>query len=178
LSNEEYRNALIAAEQKSQDDYDKTIVTLSGGALGISVVFIKDIIGNSDPVSVWAVITAWSLWAASITSVVISYYLSREALRTTILQTDNNDFSGGVGGCSAKATQVFNAISGILFVVGIVFLIIFTANNLGTKDMSDDKKEVPIEKSYVPPPAKDPQPLTEGVIPPPPPPPPPAKDGE
>lgn len=173
MSNEEYRNALIAAEQKSQDDYDKTIVTLSGGALGISVVFIKDIIGSTDPISVWAVITAWSLWAASITSVVISYYLSREALRATILQTDKNDFSGGVGGCAAKATQIFNAISGILFVVGIVFLIIFTANNLGTKDMSDDKKEVPIEKGYVPPPPPPPPPAKD-----PPPPPPPPKSGE
>ena len=56
---EEYRNGLIAAEQKSQDDYDKTIISLSGGALAISVVFIKDIMGNSEPILVWAVVTVY-----------------------------------------------------------------------------------------------------------------------
>ncbi len=127
---EEYRNGLIAAEQKSQDDYDKTIVSLSGGALGISLVFIKDIVGSTEPVLVWAVVTAWALWATSITSVVVSYFLSRIALRKTILQADKGDFSEGVGGCAAIATQFFNAISGVLFIVGIVFLIIFTANNI------------------------------------------------
>mgnify|MGYP000157643279 CR=1 FL=1 len=128
---EEYRNNLIAAEQKSQDDYDKTIVSLSGGALAISLVFIKDIIGDTDPILLWTVITAWALWASSLASVVTSYFLSRLALRIAILQTDNNDFAAGVGGWPAKATQYFNAISGILFVSGIVFLIVFSAKNIG-----------------------------------------------
>ena len=178
----EYRNGLIAAEQKSQDDYDKTIVSLSGGALGISLLFIKDIIGKSEPVLVWAVVTAWGLWAASIASVVISYFLSRMALRKAIMQVDNNDFSEGVGGCAAVATQIFNAISGILFIVGIVFLIVFSSNNIGSKAMADDTRKEQEERGYVPPPppppAKDTEPLTEGVIPPPPPPSPPIKDGE
>ncbi|MFQ3172121.1 MAG: hypothetical protein ACI9DG_002161 [Oleispira sp.] len=129
--NEEYRNNLIAAEQKSQDDYDKTIVSLSGGALGISIVFIKDIIGTSDPVMLWTVITAWALWATSLASVVTSYFLSRIALRVAILQNDKNDFSAGVGGRAAKATHFFNAISGLMFLSGIVFLIIFSAKNIG-----------------------------------------------
>ncbi|MFT7056693.1 MAG: hypothetical protein ACJAR3_002332 [Roseivirga sp.] len=129
--NEEYRNNLIAAEQKSQDDYDKTIVSLSGGALGISIVFIKDIIGTSDPVMLWTVITAWASWATSLASVVTSYFLSRMALRVAILQNDKNDFSAGVGGWAAKATHFLNAISGLMFLSGIVFLIIFSAKNIG-----------------------------------------------
>jgi len=35
---DEYRNGLIAAEKKPQDDCDMTIVSLSGGALGISIL--------------------------------------------------------------------------------------------------------------------------------------------
>ena len=168
---EEYRNGLITAEQKSQDNYDKTIVSLSGGALGISLIFIKDIIGTSSPVLTWTVIAAWSFWAASLMSVVISHFLSRMALRKAILQADKGDFTEGVGGCAAKATQIFNAISGILFVIGIVLFIIFSANNIGSKDMSNNKEPVE-KKGYVPPPpAPAREPLTKGITPPPPPPP-------
>ena len=165
--NDEYRNLLIAAEQKSQDDYDKTIVSLSGGALGISLIFIKDIVGTADPVLVWTVITAWALWASSLTSVVISYFLSHLALRKAIAQTDKKDFSGGVGGCAAIAVQVFNALSGILFIAGVLFIIIFSANNIGSSPMGDKENNDYVEKGYVPP---TPKPLTEGVVPPPPPP--------
>ncbi|BCG65168.1 MAG: hypothetical protein methR_P2990 [Methyloprofundus sp.] len=144
--NESYRNGLITAEQKSQDDYDKTVISLSGGALGISLIFIKDIIGDSEPIMVWTVITAWVLWALSITSVLISYFLSRLALRKSIIQLDNDNFSEGVGGCAAKATQVFNVISGALFILGIVFLIIFSSQNIGSKTMNDKTSKESIEK--------------------------------
>ncbi|WP_417913843.1 hypothetical protein [Candidatus Electronema sp. JM] len=31
----EYRKWIVAAEQKSQEDFDKTVLSLSGGALGV-----------------------------------------------------------------------------------------------------------------------------------------------
>ena len=43
---QKYRDFLIAAEQKSQEDYDKTVIALSGGALGISFAFATDIVGG------------------------------------------------------------------------------------------------------------------------------------
>jgi len=65
------RNILIAAEQKSQDDYDKTLVSLSGGALGISFVFIEQIIGDNKVISEWILISAWSVWCFSLASICI-----------------------------------------------------------------------------------------------------------
>ena len=178
---DEYRNNLIQAEQKSQDDYDKSIISLSGGALGISLVFYKEVIGgktlNCPDLLVWS----WGIWAASIAIVVVSYFLSRLALRKAIEQTDKNDFSGGVGGWAAKLTSYANALSGILFVVGISLFISFSSQNIESKAMSDQKGNDKVRRGYVPPPpppSKDPEPLTEGVIPPPPPPPPPAEDSE
>jgi len=43
---QEYRTHLVAAEQKAQEDYDKTVISLSGGALGISFAFIVDCISK------------------------------------------------------------------------------------------------------------------------------------
>lgn len=173
---DEYRNGLIAAEQKSQDDYDKTIVSLSGGALGISILFIKDIIGKNEPELVWSVICAWSFWSCSIAAVIVSYFLSRVAFRKAIYQVDNDNFESGIGGCAAKATHVFNVLSGILFIVGIVFLIIFASANIGDKKMSNGDDKI-VDKGLIPvsPPPTKPDAIPEGATPPPPPPPPQSK---
>ena len=170
---DEYRNNLIQAEQKSQDDYDKSIISLSGGALGISLVFYKEVIGNNAPIHHELLIWSWTAWAASIAAVVVSYFLSRLSLRKAIEQTDNNDFSGGVGGWGAKWTSLANALSGTLFVIGIGLFITFSSYNIEGKAMSNQNDKGKVEKGYTPPPpppSKDKEPLTEGVIPPPPPP--------
>jgi len=170
--NENYRNQLIAAEQKSQDDYDKTIVSLSGGALGITLLFIENVVRDATPVSAWALITAWSLWALSLTAVVVSYFFSRLALRKTIEQCDKNDYSNGVGGWATTATHVANGLSGAFFVVGVVFIIIFCSNNLGDKIMVDSGNNSGTKGITPPPPPviiPSGQPGT-GVVPPPPPP--------
>tara|TARA_R110001583_G_scaffold89547_1_gene230886 strand:- start:1289 stop:1678 length:390 start_codon:yes stop_codon:yes gene_type:complete len=128
--NDEYRNNLIQAEQKSQDSYDKSIISLSGGALGISLVFYKEVIGDQIAVNPELLICSWGVWAASIAAVVISYFFSRIALRKTIEQTDDSNFSGSVGGWAATLTSYANAVSGILFVVGISIFISFTSQNI------------------------------------------------
>jgi len=154
-----YRNDLILAEQKSQDDYDKTLVSLSGGALGISLVIIEKVIGDAGPKDIWLLEIAWSLWAISLASVVASYFFSRVALRKTILQCDVNDFSAGVGGVAAKITTVLNAVSGISFVVGVVFIICFSIVNLQEKTVSKEKPPIcaPITKGQIPPPPPPPK---------------------
>lgn len=179
---QEYRNLLITAEQKSQEDYDKTLVSLSGGALGLSLLFIENVIGDSAPISGHFLVAAWILWAFSLAAVVLSYFCSGMALRKSIEQCDKNDYSEGVGGKAAKATSYLNAASGILFILGVISIIIFCSKNIGVKEMSNNNGNTGGTKGYTPPPpppapapvvmpsAPSRGPLTEGVIPPPPPP--------
>lgn len=184
----EYRSLLITAEQKSQEDYDKTLVSLSGGALGLSLLFIENVIGDSNPVSPGFLVGAWVLWVLSLAAVVLSYFCSGVALRKSIEQCDKNDYTGGVGGKAAKATLFLNAASGILFILGVVSIIIFCSKNIGVKEMSNNNGNTGGTKGYTPPPPPPPAPasvpaspgrgpLTEGVLPPPPPPPPPSNGG-
>ena len=72
----DYRKWLVAAEQKSQEDFDKTVLTLSGGALGVSFVFLKDVIGPQPIVMSCFLMVAWAAWAFSTFSVLTSYFLS------------------------------------------------------------------------------------------------------
>ena len=59
---QEYRRSLVALRQDAQVDYDKAILTLSGGALGISFAFFRDITGKLGTGHAGFLLAAWIFW--------------------------------------------------------------------------------------------------------------------
>lgn len=126
----EYRRHLILSEQKAQEDYDKAIISLSGGALGISFAFISEIV--PDPIETFHLLLSWICWGGSITSVIISYFTSQKALKRAIHQVDSDTINQELpGGLYTRLTSTLNYFSGILFIIGIAFLIYFVNVNIG-----------------------------------------------
>lgn len=141
----EYRRWLVAAEQKSQEDFDKTVLTLSGGALGISFVFLKDVIGPQPIVLSSFLLAAWLTWAFSTFSVLTSFYLSHLALRSAIGQVDDGTIHKQTpGGVFARLTAILNATGAVLFLVGVCCITVFAGANLSTKGATNDRKEATI----------------------------------
>jgi hypothetical protein len=129
-----YRQHLVIAEQKAQEDYDKSVLSLSGGAFAISLVFIEKVIDPGKIVHGWILLSAWVLWCFSIAAVLWSYYMSRKALRKAITQCDSNKpLPCQPGGGMARATEVFNFLSGSFFVVGLFSIAVFAIYNLGAR---------------------------------------------
>jgi hypothetical protein len=128
---EQYRKLLINTEQKAQDDFDKTIITLSGGALGITFAFIKDIVGSKPVINPDLIFYAWLSWGISISAVLLSFYFSNLAFREAIKQIHNgNIYKMHPGGWYDSFTGILNAIGGFLFIVGVTLAIIFAYLNL------------------------------------------------
>jgi len=126
----EYRSFLISAEQKAQEQYDKTILTLSGGAFGISFAFIDKVIGTPPTATIW-LLAAWTFWGISITSILFSFYFSNKALRRTIEQVDEKTvYEDTPGEHYSGITEFLNACGGISFFVGVVLLIAFVHKNI------------------------------------------------
>jgi len=141
----EYRKWLVAAEQKSQEDFDKTVLTLSGGALGISFAFLKDIVGPQPIVLSGFLLAAWFAWAFSTFSVLTSYYLSHLALRRAIGQVDDGTiFKQPPGGVFACLTAILNGIGAVLFLIGVCCITVFAVANLPTKGATNDRKETAV----------------------------------
>lgn len=128
---QDYRNLLIAAEQKAQADFDKTVLSLSGGALGISFAFVKDIVGPDSIVNPRLLLLSWIAWGFSVTSVLGSFYFSHWALRKTIQQIDNgNIYKQHPGSIYSWITALLNALGGLLFLVGVVLMVVFIYYNV------------------------------------------------
>jgi hypothetical protein len=132
---QEYRQHLILAEQKAQEDYDKAVLTLSGGGLGVSLAFVEKVIGSGTLERSWLLAGSWLCWAVSIAAVLCSYFLSRHALRCAISQVDGDQPQiRRLGGRMAVATEVANFMSGLLFVIGVVLISVFAVTNLEAKN--------------------------------------------
>lgn len=127
----EYRAHLISAEQKAQEDYDKTVVSLSGGALGISFVFLKDIVGSAPINLTSCLLGAWICWGVSVTSVLFSFLASNLALRRAISRVDAEEtYAERVGGNFDLVTAILNVLGGVLFLVGVILIALFVWYNL------------------------------------------------
>lgn len=126
-----YREKLLELEQQAQQSYDKTIVTLSGGALGLSLVFYEKVAGATPEGAVFLFL-AWGSWALSLLCVLFSFYFSAKALRKAVEQVDRGQiFSDEPGGASSQATRILNIGSGVFFLLGVLLMIAFAAINLG-----------------------------------------------
>lgn len=138
----EYRQWLVGAEQKSQEAFDKTVLSLSGGALGISFVFLKDVIGSNPVFEPRFLLAAWISWALSSLSVLFSFYLSQLSLRHAITQVDAGTiYTEHAGGYYSKITSWLNAAGAILFFVGVCAITIFAQFNLSNRGAENVQEE-------------------------------------
>lgn len=174
-----YRQSLLSAEQKSQEDFDKTVLSLSGGALAVSFIFVKDVVGDQPIRDSIYLLYAWILWATSSFAVLISFYLSHLALRKAVKQLDDGSIHRDrPGGIYSVVISIINPFGALLFFLGVVSMGFFVHENLSAKEIAMSDKDRQIPKPEPRPqdrPKRDDKSGTyspeHGYIPPPPPPP-------
>src|SRR5579859_6804249 len=110
----DYRKSLLSLEQQMQSEYDKAIMALSGGALGISLTFLKDVVIAKGVHAGAFLLLAWISWGASVTCTLASFYTSAAALRRAVKQTDDRTIYLQLNANSANlVTKVLNAAAGL-----------------------------------------------------------------
>ena len=126
-----YRGQLLEIEQQMQSAYDKAVMTLSGGALGISFTFIKDIADKSVLSHTGCLLAAWIMWGLSVTCVLFSFFSSTLAMKRAIKQTDQKliylELQGGIWNV---LTMILNPIAGMLFFAGVLAISVFMGGNM------------------------------------------------
>ena len=128
----DYREGLAEGNRRMQGEYDKTVLTLSGGALGVSFAFVDKFITHRPILHDGLLVGAWTCWAASLFIVLVSYYMSGMSYRKAIKQTDAHVIRHQrPGGISTLIVSVCNAGSGLCFLGGVVLIILFVRYNMG-----------------------------------------------
>ena len=121
----------IISEQ--QASFDKTLITLASGALGLSIAFAERV--ATEPIeAVRMLIAAWGLFGIALIAILISFLVSVYALRQAqedIKHTYYPDkHSKPDKNWLAIWVVILNISSLIAFVSGVACIIIFAARNI------------------------------------------------
>jgi protein-S-isoprenylcysteine O-methyltransferase Ste14 len=118
------RKRLLLLHEKATESFDRAIMTVSGGALGISIAFVHDV--ASKPVHRWVLGVSWLFFALSLLLILWSFLTMERATVRMLGQMEDEVEEIPRG----KLTDYANWGSAAAFICGVVFLVIFAWLNL------------------------------------------------
>jgi hypothetical protein len=134
----EERRLLIEAESQSAQSFDKAMLTLSAGALALSITFIKEL--APEPKCLCCLYFAWAGFCISLLSTLASFLTSQSSMRkqrdiVDARQKGDIKDDGGHRGPSERnvwttTTKGLNWFSIISFILGVVCLVVFATANI------------------------------------------------
>ena len=101
---------------KAIDRLRTSVISLSGGALGATVIFLKDIVGVSNKCALSQVKIAWVFWLFSIVVTLFSYFCQYQGLMFEI--------KGDVENMRYTATRKWNYAMGFSYLAGTAAFVI------------------------------------------------------
>lgn len=136
----ETKEELVKKQISNSENFDRSVLTLSSSALGLSLAFTKDIAPFATAHARWALLASWVLFAAAIISTMASFLVSQQAIKNMIAAAqryylDHDEKSLKAPNRAADLTERLNYISGIAFVLGMVLTMWFVIINLPPKIM-------------------------------------------
>ncbi len=114
---------------------DRTLITLSSGALGLSITFVRFLAPT--PHHIWVLAGAWICFGATLILMLISFLMSRKAFEKAVkslnLVYEKQDSEARkINHWQSKWIDRFNLLSTISFIIGAIMLASFTWINLPT----------------------------------------------
>ena len=144
----EYVKELRTRELSNSENYDKSILQLSSAFLGLSVAFIKDIVDLKVADFVSILYFSWTFFFLAIICSVLSFQTAQEANRAQQQYAyeyymNNRAEYLNKRPFSQKITTFLNYISGLMFILGVLFLAIFIHANT-------PKENTPMAQDHTP----------------------------
>jgi hypothetical protein len=123
------------AELEISGRYDKWVLTLSGGALGLSITFIEKIAKNPTAETLFWLEISWTCLILSLLSALLSLVTSQSAIRENRQELDlaHSENRAPRLVFPRRFTWITNKLnwgSLLLFIVGVVFLCFFSFKNI------------------------------------------------
>jgi len=123
-----YYEILNKAYFESSAQFDKQILFISSGALGLSFTFIKDIVELETAICKGLLLVSWILFSIVILMSLFSHYTSKQAINTQIenIEDEKNNKANFLN----SITKLLNISMIISIVLGLISLILFIIINI------------------------------------------------
>lgn len=126
---ETYVQELYKALYYSSEQFDKNVLLIASGALGISFAFIENLVDLNKAISKNILIHSWYWFAGVIFISLVSHFVSSLSIRWTVENINSNSLENGRKRWNI-GIRILNAIMIIGLLVGTVLLINFIQQNL------------------------------------------------
>ena len=127
-----YRVSLTETVRALNESYDKMLLTLSGGALGLSIAFLKDVVALENLKNPEFLLWSWVAFIVSLASVLGRVMFGIEAHKKAIAQVDNGTiYKSKPGGAFSSLTKGLHIMSAAALLLGLILIVVFAYQNIG-----------------------------------------------
>ena len=117
------------------ENLDKAILSLSSAGLGLSLVFIKNVVELSKANHVWVLYGSWLMFVLAITSTLLSYLFGQRALnkQRELIERyyfDGDEDAGQKTSLASRITRVLSYVSVFTYIVAVSCTALFIGLNL------------------------------------------------
>ncbi len=131
MNNEKYIDFLYKGYIYSSEQFDKSILYVSSGTLGISVTMIDKIVDIKNVDNKWLLFTAWVLETITILLFTINHLASVRTFSNEITDEKESSIENKtLSKTLNKIVKQVNNISVATLILGIIFLLIFIIINI------------------------------------------------
>jgi hypothetical protein len=142
----QHKNRIWEDIQSSTDSFDQSLLTLSSGALGLSLAFIKDVVPLKGAVWIGLLFASWIAFALCIVTTVASFLISVKANKQQLgyideyyIDANDDAFDKHKTSGYVKALERCTWAAIILFIAGLFCTIMFVCENVVRFRMSEEK---------------------------------------
>ena len=119
------------------ENLDKAILSLSSAGLGLSLVFIKNVVELTQAAYVFLLHISWLMFVLAITSTLLSYLFGQSALNkqrefNEKYYLEGDDDAGQQTSWASQTTRGLSYVSVFTYIAAVSFTALFIGLNLGS----------------------------------------------
>jgi len=118
------QDVILKMRDYAEEQFDKLIVYLNGGALVLTIGFVKDITKITKETDTTILILSWSSFVVSLLLILLSH---KSALASTNYELKLKEKTSD---CFDIITRILNWLSFLILITGLILFIIFISKNL------------------------------------------------
>jgi amino acid transporter len=122
------------------EQFDKAILTLSSGGLGLSLTFIKDKAIYYHVTHMILLKCSWDFFTIAILSTILSFRTGVYSIDKAIREI-KNPLEKDKKNIPAIVTTGLNWVSAVFFILGVIFTVVFVSKTVEESIMSKEPKE-------------------------------------
>ena len=129
------RDELFKRQLSNSENLDRAILMLSSAGLGLSFIFVKNIVQQGDADWIFLLTSSWILFGSAILFTLVSFFVSQQGIKKQLKMNTEYYLEGKDEVINQKnrwadSIEWLSYVSALIYLLAIISLVLFIAQNL------------------------------------------------